>query len=119
MRSIIPTHSRIGVVQGQNLYGSESNIDQIHEGGNASLLILPQSRIIRVQNENVYDSESNIDQIYEGGNLRLIAMPLGGNQYLALVEILMGIYLSIIIIIIFRVRLIIKTCIVISLPKMI
>ena len=68
----------------------------------------------------MYDSESNIDQIYKGVNLRPIAMAMGGNQIVLSPgrDIDRNLprdnnYDNI------RLRLIIKTCMVISLPKMI
>ena len=82
MRSVVMPQSRLVEIWDQNLYGSESNIDHIYEGGNVRPVVMPQSRVTKIQDQNLYGSESNIAHIYEGGSLRLVALPQGRDQRL-------------------------------------
>ena len=69
LSSIDPPSSRVQTIHGfievrnQNLYGSESNIDLLYEGGTVRSTGIPQSRIIEVRNQNLYGSESNINHL--------------------------------------------------------
>ena len=57
------------------MYGSESKIDRLYEGGNVKLIGIPQSKSVEVWDQNLYGSESNIDCPYEWGNVRSIGIP--------------------------------------------
>ena len=71
LSSIDPPSNRMQTIHGvvevrnQNLYGSESNIDCLHERGSVRSIGIPQSRIVEVWDQNFYGSESNLDCLYE------------------------------------------------------
>ena len=114
-RSIAILQNRIIEVRDQTLHGSTSNLNHNYESGNEMTLSKQTSKNARVGDQNLYGSRSGVDLIYEGGNLQPVAMPLGRSQ--TLLSSSRNNDQWILILRMFEVRLIIKTCMVIDLPE--